>query len=240
MVLAGRKHVSWAGNALSFEVGELFVIPCGCRLDVVNDPAGRPAYEARVLAFPPELIEAFQSESQQRFDTPPLPIITACSHLRPDPDLRDAFLRAVTAAADPVTSPLLLRIRAFEVLLRVADAGFPFASPKPRSWSERVRRVVIATPEQPWPVATIATQLHVSVSTLQRRLAEEGTTASDCVRETRLDLALGLLQAGRLSVAEIAYACGYVAHGRFSQAFKDRFGFTPSALRPVRGRAHSD
>jgi len=238
MVFAGRKRVSWTGNALSFEAGDVFVIPCGCRLDVVNDPAGRPAYEARVLVFPPELIEAFQAECRDDLDAPLSPAVAACSRLRPAPELRDAFVRAVAAAVDPATSPFVRRLRAFEVLFRLAEAGLPFAPPKPLSWSERVRRVVLAAPECPWPVARLAAQLHLGASTLQRRLAEEGTTASDCVREARLDLALGLLQAGRLSVAEIAYACGYAAHGRFSLAFRDRFGFTPSALRPVRGGAH--
>lgn len=43
---------------------------------------------------------------------------------------------------------------------------------------------------------------------------------------------MGLLQTTGLQVSEIAGRCGYESHSRFSAAFRERFGFAPSHLRP--------
>ena len=67
---------------------------------------------------------------------------------------------------------------------------------------------------------------------LQRRLAQEGETVSQCLRDVRLETALVLLQSSTLQVSEIAARCGYESHSRFSAAFRERFGFPPSQLRP--------
>ena len=48
----------------------------------------------------------------------------------------------------------------------------------------------------------------------------------------RLETALVLLQSSTLQVSEIAARCGYESHSRFSAAFRERFGFPPSQLRP--------
>ena len=48
----------------------------------------------------------------------------------------------------------------------------------------------------------------------------------------RLETGLVLLQSSALQVSEIAARCGYESHSRFSAAFRERFGFSPSQLRP--------
>ena len=76
-------------------------------------------------------------------------------------------------------------------------------------------------------VDTLAQAFHLSASSLQRRLAEEGTTASRCVREARLLTAMALLQGSDLQVSEIAVRCGYQSHSRFTAAFRQRFSGSP-------------
>lgn len=241
LVCAGRKRVGLPDGLpdgeLRFDAGDLFLIPRGCTLDVVNDPAGKPAYVAQVLCYAPELIERFHAHYPELAVRPAL---AGCRRLVADDALREAFARAVAALQAPSTDNLR-RLRASEVLLQLAEShGLVFARADALSWADRVRRVIAQRPAHAWTLDALAGGLHVGASTLQRRLAEEGTSVRDCVRETRLEVALGLLQAGRLPVAEIAHACGYAAHGRFSLAFKARYGFAPSALRPARGAAHSD
>ena len=81
-------------------------------------------------------------------------------------------------------------------------------------------------------IEQIAQTLGMNVRTLQRRLAQEGETVSQCLRDVRLETALVLLQSSTLQVSEIAARCGYESHSRFSAAFRERFGFPPSQLRP--------
>ncbi|WP_226860676.1 helix-turn-helix transcriptional regulator [Dickeya dianthicola] len=67
--------------------------------------------------------------------------------------------------------------------------------------------------------------------TLNRRLSQEGNTIAACVRETRLEAAMALLQSSDRPVAAIALDVGYESHSKFTAAFRRRFGVVPSALR---------
>ena len=52
------------------------------------------------------------------------------------------------------------------------------------------------------------------------------------MREARLLTAMALLQGSDLQVSEIAVRCGYQSHSRFTAAFRQRFGYAPTHLRP--------
>lgn len=118
------------------------------------------------------------------------------------------------------------------MLLLLAEAGIVFAPPGELGWAERVRRLVGPSPQADWTLDRIASAFGASPSTLQRRLAQEGETVSQCLRDVRLETGLMLLQSSGLQVSEIASRCGYASHSRFSAAFRERFGFPPSQLRP--------
>ncbi len=62
-------------------------------------------------------------------------------------------------------------------------------------------------------------------------------TLGELVREVRMETALALLQSTPLSVGEVAARCGYESHSSFSSAFRQRFGFAPSDLRPAVAQA---
>jgi AraC-like DNA-binding protein len=77
----------------------------------------------------------------------------------------------------------------------------------------------------------IAARLHMSRSTLQRRLHEQGTTHRNILQEVRRDLALRNLQKRDLSIAEVAYLVGYDDPTAFHRAFKKWTGSTPAEHR---------
>lgn len=79
----------------------------------------------------------------------------------------------------------------------------------------------------------IASELHVSPRTLQRRLADEGTSLRTLVRECRLELGRLHLRDGRAASAEIARALGYSDSTTFWRAFKAGTGTAPSHYRRV-------
>ncbi len=79
----------------------------------------------------------------------------------------------------------------------------------PDSISERVRGLIgIYLGHKPITLPAIATELRISVRTLQRRLAEEGTSLRDLVRETRETIATTQLQA-HVQKSRIAEVLGY-------------------------------
>lgn len=81
-------------------------------------------------------------------------------------------------------------------------------------------------------VGDIAESLGLSVRTLQAALAKElGSTPSQMLREARLRRAHELLAEGdprTASVSDIAQRCGFGHLGRFSQAYRQHFGYPPS------------
>ena len=83
--------------------------------------------------------------------------------------------------------------------------------------------------EQPLSLPQLAQQVGVSQRTLQRGFpALFNTTVVGYLNQQRLDRAEMLLREGKYLVAEVASMVDYEHLGQFAQAFKRRFGITPS------------
>lgn len=228
-VVSGTKHLVTPRGRHRYPSGRVFVLPRGTQWEVVNDPAPQGRYVARLLCFRPELVAQFHRQFGQ---FAALPSVQGCAGLAFDVALEDSYMRAVAALESDASSQTLREHRALEVLLLLAEAGIVFAPPGELGWAERVRRLIGPSPQVDWTVERIASAFATSASTLQRRLAQEGETVSQCLRDVRLETGLVLLQSSALQVSEIASRCGYESHSRFSAAFRERFGFPPSQLRP--------
>ena len=83
-------------------------------------------------------------------------------------------------------------------------------------------------------VRCIADELGMSVSAVQR-LAKQvlGDSLVNYIRSKKLAIARKSLEAGKLSIGEVAYQAGYKHASNFAIAFKKAFGLTPGALRGV-------
>jgi AraC-like DNA-binding protein len=77
----------------------------------------------------------------------------------------------------------------------------------------------------------VAKALALSVRTLSRRLAEEGTTYAEVVDGLRRNLALQYLKEPGMSVSQIAWLLGYEGSTSFNHAFRRWTGQSPSASR---------
>jgi AraC-like DNA-binding protein len=78
---------------------------------------------------------------------------------------------------------------------------------------------------------TVGKNLALSVRTLSRRLADEGTTYSEVVDHLRRSLALQYLKEPGMSVSQIAWLLGYEGSTSFNHAFRRWTGRSPSATR---------
>ncbi|AGL18380.1 AraC family transcriptional regulator [Actinoplanes sp. N902-109] len=79
--------------------------------------------------------------------------------------------------------------------------------------------------------AGVARRLAVSSRTLQRRLAEEGTTFQAVLERTRLHLARHYLNRPDVTMTEIAFLLGYDEPSSFHRAFHQWSGTTPQQAR---------
>jgi AraC-like DNA-binding protein len=82
----------------------------------------------------------------------------------------------------------------------------------------------------------VASKIHMSPSTLKRRLLLQGHSMSRLLQEERRDRALLLLRSSALSVEEVAERLGYWSVQNFVRAFRRWTGLTPSAYRQTAGQ----
>ncbi len=78
---------------------------------------------------------------------------------------------------------------------------------------------------------TVAKALRLSVRTLSRRLADEGTTYAEIVDRVRRSLALQYLEEPGFSLSQIAWLLGYEQTTSFNHAFRRWTGRSPSEAR---------
>jgi AraC-like DNA-binding protein len=77
----------------------------------------------------------------------------------------------------------------------------------------------------------VASNLHKSVSTLQRQLKAEGVSYRELLEQTRREIAQQLLEEHRYALSQIAYLLGFSDQANFSRAFKRWTGRSPAAFR---------
>ena len=97
--------------------------------------------------------------------------------------------------------------------------------------SERVKQTLLSARLDFPNCKTMAAHLHMSESTLQRRLAKEGTRYQGLLDQVRYTLAREYLQQTALPVAEIGLLLGYSDAANFRRSFKRWSGVTPVQLR---------
>jgi AraC-like DNA-binding protein len=79
--------------------------------------------------------------------------------------------------------------------------------------------------------SALAKSLGMSRRTMQRRLAEAGTSFQDVLDETRREATERLLRKGSMSLTDVAFALGYSEISSFYRAFKRWTGTSPQAYR---------
>jgi AraC-like DNA-binding protein len=80
-------------------------------------------------------------------------------------------------------------------------------------------------------IGSVARELATSARTLQRRLAEQGSSYQSLVELARCEAAEQYLSDQSLSIAEISYLLGYSEPSALHRAFKRWKGTTPQAFR---------
>src|SRR5687768_9951324 len=95
-----------------------------------------------------------------------------------------------------------------------------------------VRTAIVASlPQGGATLPRAARQLGISVRSLQRRIAEMGTSYSELVAEVRIDTACHLLTESDERVADIAARLGFAGPSSFSRTFARLMKIQPAVYR---------
>ena len=131
---------------------------------------------------------------------------------------------------NPVSMPL------FKALESAAEKGLD-QIPLLDSLAAHIRHHIIehmagSMPQQ----SAVAALLGLSVRSMQRKLAQEGTSFRQVVDDVRCETARHLLADERISLSEIAFRLGYSEQAAFNHAAERWFGKPPRAVRKMRAK----
>jgi AraC-like DNA-binding protein len=119
-----------------------------------------------------------------------------------------------------------------QILTHHADGLLAQLSPRPHGFAERARAVIAETLSSGRSGAElVARRLAVSLRTLHRRLAEDGTSHGELVDDVRRAQAMLHLQGNRFSIGEISFLLGFAHPNAFHKAFKRWTRMTPAQYR---------
>lgn len=139
----------------------------------------------------------------------------------------NAFLISHEAAQRPLpmANPALARQNDQVVMEYLAQFDGARVAEKVRA--ELISRLPAGEPSR----ADVASALHFSEKTLQRRLRDEETSYQEILDETRSELAQQYLRENRVSVCEITFRLGFSDQSSFTRAFKRWTGCAPGEFR---------
>ncbi|WP_394824967.1 AraC family transcriptional regulator [Pendulispora albinea] len=118
-----------------------------------------------------------------------------------------------------------------QILTRHADGLLQQLALPVASFADRTRAAITETLSAGAGAERVARRLAVSLRTLHRRLAEEGTSHGHLVDEVRRTQAMLHLGNSQLSIAEIAAMLGFAHPNGFHKAFKRWTHMTPAQYR---------
>lgn len=145
-------------------------------------------------------------------------------------------LHALVRERAGLTAPAFDAGCAHAVELAALVAGEPRADTGLEDLVRRVVREHAADPDLSGE--RVARVVGWSLRHVQAVLRRAGTTPSDLIRDTRLELARARLAGpDRRTIAAIAHASGFRTADAFERAFRRRYRSTPSAYRAAAGRA---
>ncbi|MCB6184630.1 helix-turn-helix transcriptional regulator [Leeia sp. TBRC 13508] len=227
VVEAGEKEVKWSNGSCTIKSGEAIAIAGKQTLDVTNRLPDQGIYRAYWLVWDDELL----AKCNAQLSAPVSAIQTALPLGKLTIQASSACQRASQAVMDQSLPLQIAQHRLQEVFYWVKEAGGVLQGALEQSVSERVRSFIVKDPSLDWTAPKVAQALAMSEATLRRKLAAESTCFSDVLIDVRMSCAAQLLQCTALPITRIALDVGYDSPSHFTQRFRQRFGFLPSAIR---------
>lgn len=137
-------------------------------------------------------------------------------------------------AADCLDVPLKRNAQELQCFLAEAPANILVKYRDPLSLASQIKQDLRVLPAQQWPETEgVAHGLHMSASTLRRRLADEGQTYQGLKDGVRKELAIQWLSEPHLSYADIAQRLGFADTSSFYKAFRKWSGSNPGHYRSL-------
>ena len=146
----------------------------------------------------------------------------------------DCLQSQILFSADILSAPIKRTPQDLERFLRQAPNNIIVKYRDEQSLTSQIRRKLLHSDPKCWPDAVyLAADLYMSVSTLQRRLNEEGQSYQRLKDAVRSSLAVKWLADEHYTFVDIATALGFADVSTFYKAFRKWTGTQPSHYRSM-------
>lgn len=220
--LGDQMQVRWSGEDSTGELADTVAI-------------------AALITFLRRLVDDPPSPASVSFVFPP-PSATACQAYEAFFGCPVMFSQSHTCVSFPIhflAMPLPHSDPSMRNLLDRQARAMLLALPDSDSFDRALQQAMVRLmPEATVTLPRLAAELHMSVRTLQRRLAERQLTWRELLDRTREQLARHYLAEPSLTLGDIALLLGFSEHSAFSRAYRRWTGTTPGKARKTLGRAY--
>ncbi|EDS91376.1 helix-turn-helix transcriptional regulator [Escherichia albertii NBRC 107761 = DSM 17582] len=223
----GTKIINWETHSLTVDNNQIVLFPSGYEFYIANYPEAG-LYLAEMLYLPIDLMERFRNI----YAVTPLARHTTGLCIPQNPELIYCWEQLRTSVSRGFSTQLQEHL-AMGVLLSlgVNNVNYLFLSDSKQPLINRCYNLLVSDPGAKWTADKVARHLYISVSTLHRRLANEGVSFQSILDDVRLNNALSTIQTTLKPISEIARENGYKCPSRFTERFHNRFKITPRELR---------
>jgi len=224
----GRKTITIGSETIVLSSGDAVAIAPGTVCDVRNETE-LGQFESTWIVFANPILSSMEKV---------LPNHNRLKSVAPLPKFGEEFLKSFERASKAIVlrdsiPDIVAAHRMQELLAWLAYTGFVFSSETSSDLRGKVRLTIGTQPEKNWTATDLARTFAMSPATFRRRLADQGQSFNDILIDVRMTTALTLLQVTDLPISQVAFQVGYESASRFSDRFKRRFGFSPTAVRNV-------
>lgn len=220
-------HINGADHAAP--PGTMVLSPPGCTDGFTWDPHRRTRHA--FFHFQPRCLPE---------DWPAVELWPVARTLPEHDIIRPLFRYILASLGNRETEPTPMACRAVETLLGAfvtgqmtqaeeRDREYPLAIERAMAY---LRQHVQTDPAAPLSLGELASAAKVSEGYLCRQFRQTlDVGPMEALRLLRLDLAVNLLTRSNLSIAEIAYRCGFSSPDHFAHRFKETYDRTPGHVR---------
>lgn len=203
-----------------------------------DPPAGRSVIELYDLQWMIKLVQSALGNHQWRppavhLECASLPEGLAASEISSG-SIR--FLSTMTAIAIPedlMAAPMMLYRSSADT-----DSRIQKCNPDQSDFATSLRLLLAGYLEESPTISDSADLVGMSERTLQRRLAQDGTSFNELLDQVRFDTAKQLLQNNSISVTDISGELGYTDSANFTRAFRRWAGVSPRKHRQSLSPSH--
>lgn len=227
-VQSGTKIVMADDRPLRLDAGAYGLLPDYQPLTMENIPKAPQKYQTMALPVPRQLFEDAYARMGS-ISVPSRPVAASTSRL---PEEAAALFEYCCQPGNLAKLPgAIAKARLMELITWFALCGAVLGQNQSPRFEDRLRQMIEGDPAFDWTLGQAARSFNMSEATLRRKLAAEGTGFSEILSDTRMILALGLIQTTSLPMAQVAFEVGYDSPSQFAARFKERFGVNPRHVR---------